>query len=313
MQSLFSLGPSTTSTALAPRKMRKSKTSVRDLGLFGRFWGQFYHHFHLFGVKIHFSVAALLLFSILNVSCHKYLINQLNWPDVLDTSRAAGFCVGFFHTATLLPAVFEWAVLIGWPNLDITGQWKSLAERNCLSTIMRFSLGYFYYDTLYNLIFVRFILYNQMTKAEWLFLAHHVITIVNLSIALSQPKGEQYQFYTWCMLFAEVTNPLDNVMAFTNKGMELSPGPFLEVLNYHVETVLSVVYLLNRGFILPLALGPYTTYGLWVGRDGKRIFNSILGGVSMWIIILGGIPWVLHCYKVVAERMVGEVSVDKDL
>mmetsp|Transcript_1415 Transcript_1415/g.1925 ORF Transcript_1415/g.1925 Transcript_1415/m.1925 type:complete len:291 (+) Transcript_1415:86-958(+) len=285
-------------------------TKLTDLGFFGSQWEQLYEHFQIFGLKIHVTVAAIILFSVINVSTHKFLVSEMGWPDGVETNRAAGFVVGFFHSSSLLPPLFEWAYCIGLRNLDIIGPWKSVTERNCLSSVMRFSLGYFFYDTLYNLIFMRMFVYRAvMSNAEWIFVAHHILCVVNFSNALNQPTGQKYQFYVWCSLLAEATNPLDNIMAFTKKGLELSPGPFLESIHYHSEFALSLLYFLFRGIILPITL-PYVTYQFWKYGGGRGAITSVVGCASMWFIVLGGFPWVMHCGKVLRQRFEGSMDAE---
>ena len=282
--------------------MTPTKPGVRSIELpyLCRIWGSI-HKSPAAGVRsflwLEIDVLTIIfsaVFWLLNVLTYQFLVVQLNWPDGIETSRAAAYCVGCFHTSNIVPPLAQW---LHWAGYE-TNAWKTWtcdAEKHVLYSLISFSRAYFIYDSIYNLLYVRYWLYDEMNNDEWLFFVHHIVCILAFSGALRANEGHQFTaIFTLC---AEITNPFDNMVAFADVGLHLSPGSFLQSLHDNAKVILSLLYFGVRGVLCPFFLMPLFTLQLGKELGGPRTGTALFRFSAMWGIELGSIAWVMQCYR----------------
>jgi hypothetical protein len=110
-----------------------------------------------------------------------------------------------------------------------------------------------------------------------------------------------------CMLLGEFSNPLHNMYWIGNAAMTLDccNGPLVEELHFWIETAFSLLYLLLRVIVGPIACAHMTwdLLGTKQARENLPLTIRVFWTFMIWAVEVGSISWIVFSYGMLVKNL----------
>lgn len=284
----------------------------------------------LFQLDITFTLlSAIFLGCIRYISEYMILVAIFHWPsNTYVTKNAAGSLAAMFHSIQLVPSLyvcFQSTTHIPTIRYNPSHHMKDMvleshdtktSSRSSSSTttwyydtvdaLLQFCTGYMIYDSVLNILFMKQqMLGTPISSEDYLFLGHHLATILYMSSTRYLQQGHQSAMI--CMLLGECTNPFHNLyyVAIAAQDLPCCNGPVSQFLYRYIELIFACSYVVVRTMIAPVML-IHVTYNLWTtGRRASYhripLVLLILWTILIWGVVFGSIPWIMECYTMIQK------------
>lgn len=247
---------------------------------------------------ISLTLATIALLTSLKLLMDQVLIGVFGWPsDNMVTKEASASLVAIFHSLNLVPALVA-AFSSRAYNPSETAD-DSLWQQAVIA-LLQFCTGYMVYDGILNIIILK---YPQgLSGSDYMFLGHHIATTLYMTSTRMVRSGHQSAMM--CMLLGECTNPLHNsfYVADFAQQVDCCNGAFTQAAHSKIELWFALAYCPVRAILGPVVCF-HMTIVLWWRRTSPAWLVAIWTFL-IWAVILGSIPWILDCWKVI-ERNFG--------
>jgi hypothetical protein len=226
------------------------------------------------------------------------LLYSFGWPvGTFVTMDAAGCLVGgIFHTSNLVPLAF--VLMRSVPAYDPAAAagdhpqwWQDVCDAN-----IQLCTGHMLCDTLVGFLLDRNVPGQGivMNDEAWLFLAHHIISL--LYLVSTRVIGAGQQSMLMCFLLGEITDPPFSayLVAQSAKTLDCCSGPFAMRVIAVVEVLNALVYIPFRAVVGPI-VGAHMTYLIFCSKSAQTnlpVIIRMLWTAILWGIAIGSVPYV---------------------
>ena len=279
--------------------MRREKAPIPALA---RLWVLLYHavpklRFPGSTIDWGFSIACRCFVWVARLVLLRVLY-RFGWPigAIITKSAAGSLAGGLFHSPNLVPLSFVLMRFVqtydpAGPAKDMPKWWQDAAD-----AIIQLCTGYMLCDTIVGLCFDRWVPGQGLAfdGEAWLFLAHHIISLLYLLSTRILGAGQQSMLV--CFLIGEASNPpfcayLICQMAIT---LDCCSGPFAMQVVSVVEVINALVYIPCRAFIGPF-VGGHMSYLILTSKSAQTnlpLAIRIMWTMILWGIAIGSIPYI---------------------
>lgn len=265
-------------------------------------------NFPFTNLNVSVSLLGAAFLTCIRFSAESILVNSFGWPEgATVTMEAASSCASVCHSTILctglitafLTQKYDVAAKIKDQGTD-KKWWPDLAD-----TLLQFCTGYMIYDTLVNVLWLRWnseLQTFEFTPDDILFLGHHAVTTFYMTSC--RVIGAGYMSAMICMLLGELTNPLQNTWMIGELAMKLDccNGPSAQNFHSWVTVAFAAAYFSMRAFIAPLFFLD-VSYQLLnkKGRANIPLVLNIFWNLMIWGVVFGSGSWVQKTYNILAE------------
>jgi TLC domain len=261
-----------------------------------------------------FTCACVIFFFVARLMLQE-ILHSFGWPIGSPVTKdAAGSLTGaIFHTPNLVTVSFVLMRSVKVYNplavaSDHPVWWQDVAD-----AIIQLCTGHMICDTIVGLILDRWIP-GQGPKFDdeaWLFLTHHIISLLYLVSTRLLKAGQQSMLM--CFLIGEVSNPTfcAYLVCQIAKTLDCCSGPKgMQVIRY-IEILNSIIYIPCRAIIGPI-IGTHMSYLIMKNKVSSiPIVIRILWTMIMWGIAIGSIPYIISFYKDLVGHLSEEVLIQE--
>ena len=285
-------------------------------------------HLHIYHLDVTLTIASALILSLIRYISEYSMIYLFQWPpNTYITKNAAASVAAIFHSIQLVPSLY-----VCFRSLSsLSASESSDGQRNTgrhttgssnqynpsqhmmvvsdtwwkdtVDALFQFCTGYMIYDGVLNILYMKYNMIGQISSEDYLFLGHHLATILYMSSVRYIQQGHQSAMI--CMLLGELTNPFHNMYYIAQAAQTLSccNGTIATWLFHSITLAFAVSYVLVRTIVGPFVF-VHLTYNLWTTGRRKDIYPIpisllILWTILIWAVILGSIPWIVECYHMI--------------
>jgi TLC domain len=287
-------------------------------------------HLRIYHLDVTLTIVSALVLSILRYVAEYSMVSIFHWPhNAYITKNAAASVAAIFHSIQLVPSLY--VCFRSLSSLSSTsssqpnnGQRSSSSSRtdsnkynpsqhmmvvsdtwwkDTVDALLQFCTGYMMYDGVLNIIYMKLNIIGHITMEDYLFLGHHLATILYMSSVRYIQQGHQSAMI--CMLLGEMTNPFHNMYYIASAAQTLSccNGTLSTFLFHYITLAFAVSYVFVRTVVGPFVF-VHLTYNLWTTGRRKDVYPIPIALLVMWTIliwgvILGSIPWIVECYHMI--------------
>jgi TLC domain len=252
-------------------------------------------------IKIGKLNVSLTIFSAMGLAIVRYLLEYgmvvlFQWPqNSYVTKNAAASAAAIVHSLQLVPSLYVCFRTIGYNPSQKMADVSEMWWQTTANALLQFCTGYMIYDGLLNILWLKS-MFGNLTGEDYLFLGHHVATI--LYMTSTRVIGAGHQSAMVCMLLGECTNPLHNsfYIGLAAQTLPCCNGVLSQFLFHWVEYLFAVMYVLARAIIAPWTF-LHVTVNLWtIGRRNIPISLLLMWCILIWGVLFGSVPWIQECW-----------------
>lgn len=279
-----------------------AKTIVSAPPALANFWLRIYHSVPKICIPgTNLDVGFMFLSAAYLYGCRlvsEKALESQGWPASPNakTIEAAASMAGVCHSTALVPLLG--VLLLNQPykptaRVDTGPQWY----QDSVSAALQFCTGYMVYDTVMNLIVLRYVPGEgvKFQDSDLLYLGHHIATIFYMTCCRVLKAGHISAFA--CMFWGELTNPFFNsyLICQIAKDMDCCNGPLSQTLSSYIEIACGILFIAIRAFIGPVVLGIHATVDLIFAKTAREnipIALRLFFAAMIWGVLIGSIPWI---------------------
>jgi hypothetical protein len=273
-----------------------------------QYWCYLDHHLpaaiYVGKFNVTLTIVSAITLTIVRYILEYGLVQYHQWPyNSYITKNAAASAAAIVHSVQLVPALVVCFVTnkVSYNPSQKMSDAPDLWWQQTVQALIQFCTGYMMYDGLVNIIWLKSQMLGTLSSEDYLFLGHHVATI--LYMTSTRTIGAGHQSAMICMLLGEITNPLHNLyyIGVAAQTLPCCNGVVSQFLFHWIEYLFAMAYVLVRAVIGPFVF-VHLTYNLWTsGRRHIPISLLIMWTMLIWGVVLGSIPWIQECGKTIQK------------
>ena len=257
--------------------------------------------FKIGNLDVSLTIASALTLGIVRYVLEYGMVILFQWPhNAYVTKNAAASAAAIVHSLQLVPSLYVCFRTIDYNPSQKIGDAPELWWQKTAHALLQFCTGYMIYDGLLNILWLK-TMFNNLSAEDFLFLGHHVATI--LYMTSTRVIGAGHQSAMICMLLGECTNPLHNsyYIGLAAQTLSCCNGVLSQFLFHWIEYLFAVTYVLARAAMAPVIF-LHVTYNLWTtGRRHIPMSLLLMWTLLIWAVLLGSVPWIQDCWTTVLK------------